>query len=74
MGDSRATPLAFVEANAEWQGRSQRPERQEGPVRGRGRQVPHPRDQLQLIAGVLSSQRMSEDAPESQPIAAMSCN
>jgi hypothetical protein len=74
MEDSRATSLAFVEANAEALGSSQRPERQEGPVRGRGRQVPHPRDQLQLIAGVLSSQLVSEDAPDSQPIAAMSCN
>jgi hypothetical protein len=36
MEDSRATSLAFVEANAEALGSSQRPERQEGPVRGRG--------------------------------------
>ncbi|MGZ6827070.1 MAG: LOG family protein [Mycobacteriales bacterium] len=50
MDDSRrADELEAVEANAEAQGAGQRPERQEGPVRRRGRQVRHSTTDQRLL-------------------------
>jgi uncharacterized protein (TIGR00730 family) len=45
----RETEQESVEANAEAQGSSQRPERQEGPVRRRGRQVRHSTTDQRLL-------------------------